>query len=581
MFSIRISDTSGDERSEVFDTDEISVGRVQGNDLLLPRGNVSKHHARIVHREGRFILTDLKSTNGTYVNGRRIAQATIVREGDRIQIGDFVLRVQPAASGTQAPAFSQTRRVTTAQVQDTDPTPPGGRNWLAEAQEQAPGEQEPASVRPHSCLLSAPRAATGAKEEPSEYPRVFATLMARIGEAVDLSLLDSSSPLDESFLNRLSRAVADTLRKLRESGEIPAHIDDAMLSRDAHRELLGLGPFGPLLQDDAVTEIRLLGHDHLVALKGSQAMRIEPAFSSEQALHRVLWRLARESRRVLGPSEKLIQRELPFGVSLRALLPPAAPMPTVVLRKPSRALVQLDDWVQDGVLSRAMATFLTQAVAAGANVLVTDFCGQAASVLASLAPAEGLNVALCANSGIAIPPSSHRLSLPDADDEAVNMVRAALRLRPSGVLVSPFAGAVAAEVLDAMSQGVRGIVAHVPAASVRQGVARLAPGLVAARPGLTTDAVREWLAASFDLVVELARMGDGRHRVIRIGELELANGGLQTKDIFVFAMGGRTPIGDVEGSFVATGVLPRFVEEHALREGSVDPSLFKRVAATG
>src|SRR5689334_223284 len=101
MFSVIISEKGGAERRESFDKNEINVGRVQGNDLMLPKGNVSKHHARLLFRDGRFIVTDLKSTNGTYVNGRKITQATIVREGDKIYIGDFVIRldlggVQPA-----------------------------------------------------------------------------------------------------------------------------------------------------------------------------------------------------------------------------------------------------------------------------------------------------------------------------------------------------------------------------------------------------------------------------------------------------------------------------------------------------
>src|SRR5438876_2177576 len=98
MFSIIISEKGGAERREAFDRTEINVGRVQGNDLMLPKGNVSKRHARLLFRDCRFIVTDLKSTNGTYVNGRKIAQATIVREGDKIYIGDFVLRVELGSS---------------------------------------------------------------------------------------------------------------------------------------------------------------------------------------------------------------------------------------------------------------------------------------------------------------------------------------------------------------------------------------------------------------------------------------------------------------------------------------------------
>src|SRR5438034_11740595 len=105
MFSVIISEKGGAERRESFDRTEINVGRVQGNDLMLPKGNVSKRHARLLYRDGRFIVTDLNSTNGTYVNRRRITQATIVREGDRIYVGDFVLRIElPGGEGDAAAA---------------------------------------------------------------------------------------------------------------------------------------------------------------------------------------------------------------------------------------------------------------------------------------------------------------------------------------------------------------------------------------------------------------------------------------------------------------------------------------------
>ncbi|HVK67133.1 MAG TPA: FHA domain-containing protein, partial [Polyangium sp.] len=111
IFSVIISEKGGAERREAFDRAEINVGRVQGNDLMLPKGNVSKRHARLVLRDGRFIVSDLKSTNGTYVNGRKIGQPTIVREGDKIYIGDFVLRIEmqagAGASSHEQPLGSQ------------------------------------------------------------------------------------------------------------------------------------------------------------------------------------------------------------------------------------------------------------------------------------------------------------------------------------------------------------------------------------------------------------------------------------------------------------------------------------------
>jgi pSer/pThr/pTyr-binding forkhead associated (FHA) protein len=94
MFIVSIEEKDGPRRTERFDQNEINIGRVVGNDLILPKGNISKHHARLLHRDGRFIITDLKSNNGVYVNGRKIAQATLITSNDKIYIGDFVLRCQ-------------------------------------------------------------------------------------------------------------------------------------------------------------------------------------------------------------------------------------------------------------------------------------------------------------------------------------------------------------------------------------------------------------------------------------------------------------------------------------------------------
>jgi len=62
------------------------------------KGNVSKRHARIVLKDGKFIIVDLKSTNGTYVNGRKITSPLVVKDSDKIYIGDFIVGVDEAAS---------------------------------------------------------------------------------------------------------------------------------------------------------------------------------------------------------------------------------------------------------------------------------------------------------------------------------------------------------------------------------------------------------------------------------------------------------------------------------------------------
>lgn len=75
---------------------EANVGRAASNDLVLPGPSLDDHHARFVHRDGRTVAVDLRSRSGTFVNGRRIDQPTILRDGDGITIGEWRVTVERA-----------------------------------------------------------------------------------------------------------------------------------------------------------------------------------------------------------------------------------------------------------------------------------------------------------------------------------------------------------------------------------------------------------------------------------------------------------------------------------------------------
>jgi hypothetical protein len=66
--------------------DPVLIGRDQQNDLVLDDRRVSRKHAEVRLRLGRYTLYDLQSTNGTYVNGRRVAER-VLDDGDKISIG--------------------------------------------------------------------------------------------------------------------------------------------------------------------------------------------------------------------------------------------------------------------------------------------------------------------------------------------------------------------------------------------------------------------------------------------------------------------------------------------------------------
>jgi pilus assembly protein CpaF len=91
MFAITIRERSGQVYTFHFDKPEVCIGRVKGNDVILPKQNISKRHTLIKVHGSRFVVEDQGSTNGTYVNGHRIASAVEIGPEDKVYLGDFVM----------------------------------------------------------------------------------------------------------------------------------------------------------------------------------------------------------------------------------------------------------------------------------------------------------------------------------------------------------------------------------------------------------------------------------------------------------------------------------------------------------
>jgi pilus assembly protein CpaF len=173
-------------------------------------------------------------------------------------------------------------------------------------------------------------------------------------------------------------------------------------------------------------------------------------------------------------------------------------------------------------------------------------------------------------------PHTISILLGDTPEERARAVQAAARVHPDRLVVGAFAGPVAAELVDAMGDGVDGVLAAARAPTLRQAMLRLTADLAATRPGLVPEVARDWLASVFDLAIEVARLRDGRHRVLRVAELAVEGGHVALRDVFTFTVERTAAGGAIEGSFSPTGVVPGIVEDLAARGVAVDPSIFRR-----
>jgi hypothetical protein len=74
--------------------DEITIGRGEDNDVVIPHASVSRRHARLMRRDGGFELMDLNSTNGSYVDDRQIHGSAFLSAGSQLRLGDIRFTLQ-------------------------------------------------------------------------------------------------------------------------------------------------------------------------------------------------------------------------------------------------------------------------------------------------------------------------------------------------------------------------------------------------------------------------------------------------------------------------------------------------------
>jgi predicted component of type VI protein secretion system len=119
------------------ETSEVSIGREVGSDVFINDEEVSRRHARLTSQFGDYVLEDLGSTNGTFLNGQRATGQRILKPGDTILLGEKV-----SLSFEEVPFDPN---ATQASLSSTEPPPPPPPEYEPVAPQEA---QYPSSPPP-------------------------------------------------------------------------------------------------------------------------------------------------------------------------------------------------------------------------------------------------------------------------------------------------------------------------------------------------------------------------------------------------------------------------------------------------
>ncbi|HEX2697866.1 MAG TPA: FHA domain-containing protein [Anaerolineales bacterium] len=78
--------------------DQLVIGRDSSSGVAINDAEVSRKHARLTFQGGKYVIEDLGSTNGTFVNGQRLASPTVLKSGDVVSLGEQIVLMYEALS---------------------------------------------------------------------------------------------------------------------------------------------------------------------------------------------------------------------------------------------------------------------------------------------------------------------------------------------------------------------------------------------------------------------------------------------------------------------------------------------------
>jgi pilus assembly protein CpaF len=353
-------------------------------------------------------------------------------------------------------------------------------------------------------------------------------------------------------------------------------------------EIVGLGPIEPLMADPHVTDILVNGPNVVYVEKEGHLRRTSVRFTGNDHLISIIERIVSRVGRRVDESSPMVDARLPDGSRVNAIIPPLAiDGPMLSIRRFGREAMGVDALIARGSLTRAMAELLDALVKTRINFLISGGTGSGKTTLLNVMSgfiSESERIITIEDAAELRLQQPHIVRLetrpPNIEGRGeINqraLVRNSLRMRPDRIIIGEVRGAEVLDMLQAMNTGHDGSMTTIHANSPRDALIRLENMVELTGLGLGLRPVRQQIVSALSVVIQVARLSDGRRRVVSIQEITGLQGEtIEMQEIFVFRQEGIDPEGGVLGTFVPTGVRPRFMEKLKIRGLTVPNILFE------
>ena len=292
-----------------------------------------------------------------------------------------------------------------------------------------------------------------------------------------------------------------------------------------------LGILKYLAEDDGVTEIMVNGPDRVYVERKNGIVRTDIRFDSREELEEIIRNIAASCRREINEMNPILDARLENGSRVNAVFSNIVHEgPVLTIRKFAKERITIDRMTEDGTISQECRDLLRDLVESGYNILISGGTSSGKTTFLN-----ALTDYIPKNERVIVIEDSRELALPGIEDlvqmecHTANaqgngevtmdmLIRTSLRMRPDRIIVGEVRGKEVAMMLQAMNTGHDGSITTGHGNSPKAMLRRL-EAMYLMSEDMPLEAIRAQILEGIDILIHLARTGDGRRRVTEVSEL--------------------------------------------------------------
>jgi pilus assembly protein CpaF len=373
---------------------------------------------------------------------------------------------------------------------------------------------------------------------------------------------------------RARQAVGAMIQEIIAASRIPFNaLEKERIQSDLLDDVFGLGPLEPLMRDPEISDILVNNRNDVFVEKAGLLEKLHVSFRDDRHLLQIIDRIVSRVGRRIDESTPMVDARLADGSRVNAIIPPLAlDGPALSIRRFSSGPLPPEALIEFRTLSAHMLAVLKAAVQARISILISGGTGAGKTTLLNILSHY-------------IPKGERVITIEDAAElqlQHINLVRLetrppnvegqggvrqrqllinSLRMRPDRIIIGEVRGEEAFDMLQAMNTGHEGSMCTIHANSSRDALSRLESMVALNNMNFPEKTVRQQIASSIGIVVQIARLSDGSRKVTNISEITgIDENVISMHEIFSFQRKGIAPNGRVVGAFQPSRIRPRFLE---------------------